>query len=374
MAEVDWSATVDPARLRATVERLAAFHTRNTLSPTVHEAAAWLATELKSIRGVDVELMRYTLPQGPRVPEEREAVQVVAALPGRSRTSILVGGHLDSLQAGADPATARAPGANDDATGVAAALEAMRALSTRKWQNTIIFAAVTGEEQGLLGSKALALRCRAEWAPIVAVLMNDTVGSTRGHSVRADRAKIRLFSEEFVGGDAPSHESRELARYIEWVARGIPGFGVKLVFRPDRYGRGGDHTPFVKEGFSAVRFTEAYEDYARQHTVDDVPERIDWHYLANVARVNVRAMASLAAAGPAPTEVEVDRSQGYDTTLKWGATPGVSYAVYVRETTSPVWECSFAAGGVSKWTVEGLNKDDHVFAVGAVGGVPVVAK
>jgi acetylornithine deacetylase/succinyl-diaminopimelate desuccinylase-like protein len=377
LAVADLAAQVSPVdqkRLRATVEKLALFQTRNTLSATMPESAEWVATEFRKIPGLEVEVMRYRIEKSARVPSDREVVQVVAKLPGRTAREVIVSGHLDSLQAGADPLTARAPGANDDATGVAVALEMARAMAGRKWENTLVFAALTGEEQGLLGAKALATRCREESAQVVAVLNNDTVGSTRGHPLRADRTRVRVFSDEFVGGDVPAHNSRELGRYVEFAARGLRGFGVKLVLRKDRFGRGGDHTPFVQEGYSAVRFTEAFEDYARQHTPNDLPERIDWGYLANVARVNLRALAALADSGPAPTEVKIDLKQGYDTTIKWQTTPGVRYTVYWRDTASAVWQGSAEVGAVAEFTVKGVNKDDNVFAVGSVGGIPVVAK
>lgn len=337
------------------------------------EAAQWLVGEYAKVPGVQAELMRYALPKGPRVPEEQEVVQVVAKIPGRTRRQVIVSGHLDSLQAGADPATARAPGANDDATGVAVALELCRIMAGRKPENTLVFLAVTGEEQGLLGAKAFARKSKAEGAEIVGVLNNDTVGGTRGHADRSQRTCIRLFSDEWTGGDSPAHNSRELARFIEWTSRGLRDFRVKLVFRKDRFGRGGDHTPFVQEGFSAVRFTEAFEDYARQHTIEDVPERIDWRYLAGVARVNLLAVAALSDAGPSPSNVKIDLKQGYDTTLTWQNAAGVDYDVFVRETTSPSWQRCISVGKVSEFTVAGVNKDDNVFAVAAVGGIPVVA-
>lgn len=370
---------IKPEALRATVEKLASFTTRNTLSPTLNEAAAWLADEYRKIPGFQVELMKYTVLKGRRIPEDKEVVQVVAVLPGKTDRRIVIGGHLDSLNLQVDAATGRAPGANDDASGVAVALEAARAMADKKWENTIVFVGFTGEEQGLLGSRALADRAVKEKWDLMAVLSNDTVGSSGNLAGQKDEKRIRVFSDEYDATppreDRPAHNSRELARFIEFATRGkVPGFGVKLVFRADRFGRGGDHTPFAQAGFNAVRFIEVHEEYTRQHTPDDLPEHMDWAYLANVTRLNLSALTTLANAAPGPESVRVVQNQGHDTSLTWEAEPGVKYVVYVRETTSPTWEKAIEVGEVKETIVKGFNKDDHVFAVGSVGGVPVIAR
>lgn len=371
--------TIRPENLRATVEKLAAFHTRNTLSPTLNDAAEWLAGEFRKIPGVQVEMMKYVAPEGPRIPEEREVVQVVATLPGRTERRVIVGGHLDSLNLAVDPATGRAPGANDDASGVALALECARAMAGRQWENTVVFVGFTGEEQGLLGSRALAERARKEGWSIEAVLSNDTVGSSSNKAGQKDERRVRVFSDEFdptpAREDRPSHTSRELARFVEFATRGkVPGFGIKLVFRADRFGRGGDHTPFAQNGFDAIRFIEVHEEYTRQHTADDLPEFMDWNYLANVTRTNIVALMALASAGPRPRSVRIGRDQGHDTKLTWQGSPGIRYVVYYRDTAAPTWEKGVEVGAVSEFTVVGVNKDDHFFAVGAEGGVPVLAR
>ncbi|MBS1721892.1 MAG: M20/M25/M40 family metallo-hydrolase [Armatimonadetes bacterium] len=361
---------VDPKRLEATVRRLASFQTRNTLSPGLKEACEWLASEYRSIPGLKVEIWEYTLPAGRRVPHEMPAYEVVATLTGKTDRTVLIGGHIDSLNLQADPATGRAPGANDDASGVAVALECARLMAGRSWSQTIKFVAFSGEEQGLLGSTALAKRAKAENWKLEAVLSNDTVGSSSNKAGQKDTKHVRVFSEE--GTD---HNSRELARYIDWEARQtVKGFGVKLVFRRDRFGRGGDHTPFVEQGFSAVRFVETHEEYTRQHTPDDLPEFMDFKHLANVARVNLSALSGLAQAGPAPTEVRVVRDQSHDTSLAWKGDKDTDYMVYWRETTSPVWQGWVNVGKATKARIDKVNKDDHVFAVGAIGGVPSEAK
>lgn len=360
---------IDEKRLRTVVEKLSSFHTRNSLSTGIREACEWVAAELRTVPGLHVELMEYTLPAGRRIPKDTPCVQVVATLPGETATTVLVGGHIDSLNLAGEATTVRAPGANDDASGVALTMELARVLATQKWRNTFKFVAFSGEEQGLLGSTALAKRAKDEKWDVLAVLSNDTVGSSSNKAGQKDTKRVRVFSEE---GD--THQSRELGRFIEWQVREtVKGFGVKLVFRRDRFGRGGDHTPFVLQGFNAVRFIEVHEEYTRQHTDEDRVEFMDFKYLANVVRANLSAMTALGASHPAPKNVRIVRDQSHDTSLSWTAVPGVDYVVYWRETTSPVWNTAIKVGAVNKATVARVNKDDHVFAVGSVGGVPVEA-
>lgn len=361
---------VDKKRLQSTVEKLASFPTRNTSSPELRAACDWIADEFRALPGVEVEIMSFPVKAGQRVPVDTTAVQVIATLRGKSDRTLIVGGHIDTINMGADPLTGRAPGANDDASGVALTLEMARIASGYKWNQTLKFVAFSGEEQGLLGSTALAKRAKAEAWPIEAVFSNDMVGNSVNKAGLRDNKHVRVFSEE--GAD---HNSRELARFIEWtVRREVKGFGVNLVFRRDRFGRGGDHTPFVAEDFTAIRFVEVCEEYSHQHTPDDLPEHMDFGYLANSVRANLAAFSSLANAAAPPTAVRVVRDQAHDTTLTWKGDPEVSYGVYWRKTTSPIWEDYREVGKASKAKIDLVNKDDHVFAVGALGGIPVEAK
>lgn len=372
----DIVATVDPARLKATVEKLASWNTRNTNTLGVIEAAEWVAAEYRKIPGIEVELWKYTIPAGRRVPVEKEVVQVIATLKGETDEKILVGGHLDTVNMlpGAEIDTARAPGANDDATGVALAMECARILAAKKHRHTMHFIAFTGEEQGLLGSGALAKHAKENNWKIIAVLNNDMVGNVENKVGLKEDKLIRLFSEETTP-ENPNSGSRELARYIEWVTRDkVKGHGIKLVYRRDRFARGGDHTPFHAQGFPAVRFVEVHEEYSRQHTDSDLPEFIDWAYCANNVRLNAIAMASLANAGDPPTNVRMTNDQSHDTTLRWESKPGVKYIVYWRDTTSAPWQGFREVGEVDTIKMEKVNKDDHHFAVGAAGGVPVMAR
>lgn len=369
---------VEAGRMRATVEKLASFHTRNTLSPTVAEAAEWLAAEYRKIPKLQVELMKYTVAASRRVPEAKEVVQVVAVLPGKTERRIVIGGHMDSLNLQADTATGRAPGANDDASGTALALELARIMASQDWNQTIVFCGFTGEEQGLLGSRALAVRAKTEGWKLEAMLNNDMVGnSTNALGMKEDQA-IRVFSEEHdatpPNPDRPAHTSRELARLIEWVVRrDMKDFRVQLVLRRDRFGRGGDHTPFAENGFNAIRFCEMIEEFGRQHVAGDLPEFMDWAYLAKSAQANLASLVALASAGPAPTNVRYNTRQMHDTILNWRGTPGTRYAVYWRTTASTEWQGYREVGEVETATIEKINKDHHFFAVGAVGGIPVAA-
>ncbi len=368
---------VSPDRLLATVAHLSTtWPTRNTNTAGAREAAQWIAGRFRAIPGLEVELMEYTLPKGRRVPEEKTVVQVVATLKGETDRRVMIGGHLDTYNAATDngdgvPGAGVSPGANDDGSGVAVTLECARVLALRgKPRNTLVFVAFSGEEQGLFGSTALVARAKAEGWAIDALLSNDTVGGGRGSDGRSDRRSVRIYSEE-----SEKHAGRELARAIEFETRGrVRGFGPKLVFRRDRFQRGGDHTPFNNAGFTAVRVVESIEDLSRQHTPRDTVAGVSRGYLANVARMNLLALASFASAGAPPSKVVYDPKQGSSTTLRWEGAADGAYVVYWRETSSPVWQGSLPVGNARSATVPGINKDDHTFAVGAAGGVPVAAE
>lgn len=355
--------------LRQTLTHLSTYPTRNTNTPELEKAAEWVASEFKKIPGLRVELMRYDVKKGRRVVADKSVVQVVATLPGESDKKVIVGGHLDTINLTGDPLTAIAPGINDDGSGVALTLECARILSQKRWRNTLVFVAFSGEEQGLFGSGALAEKAQKESWKIEAMLNNDTVGASQGPGKLKDKKRVRLYSEE-----STDHNSRELARFIEWETRGkVKGFSPWLVFRKDRFQRGGDHTPFNIKGFNAVRFVEAIEYLTHQHTDKDTLEGIDFDYLANVVRLNLISLSSFASAADAPTNVRYDAKQAHDTIVRWNSQPGVSYRVYWRESSSSVWQGMVEAGEKNEVSIKGKNKDDHVFAVGAVGGVPISA-
>lgn len=369
---LDLTREIQPARMKEDVAHLSAMPNRNTNNATLTEAAEYIAGRYRQIPGLQVEIMKYIAPKMSRVPVAKEVVEVVATLPGETDHRVIIGGHFDSINmVDRTNLDAIAPGANDDLSGMSQALECARVMSTRKWKNTLVFVAFSGEEQGLLGSRALARRAKAEGWKIDAVLSDDIVGSSVSLNGQSDKHHVRVFSEE-----STTHNSRELARFIEWNSRGkIRGFSPKLVFRKDRFQRGGDHSSFNDEGFTAVRFTEAFEEFSRQHTKDDLIQYVDFNYLANVARINLLTAATLATAATSPTNVRMDPKQAHDTIVRWKPVPGVRYVVYWRDSTSPVWQNSLEVdGSKGEVTIPKVNKDETFFAVGALGGVPVAAQ
>jgi hypothetical protein len=270
-----------------------------------------------------------------------------------------------------DPLKGRAPGANDDGSGIAATLAVARVLASRKHSRPYMFVAFSGEEQGLVGSAALAKKLSGNNVPLEAVLNNDMIGNTDNLSDQSDAHRVRVFSEE-----NENHRSRELARWMEWLQRtaGDEDLSIKLVFRPDRFGRGGDHTPFNRNGYTAVRLVEMHEEYSRQHTELDLPEAMNFDYLARVARLNLLAMKTLGVAGPSPTDVRVDRRQSHDAAITWTAHLGTSYRVFWRDTTDPCWTNSQTVGETNHIEFKRLSKDENVFGVAAENGFPVIAK
>lgn len=357
---------VSEDRLRATLSQLATYPTRNTNTEYCTQSAEWIASEFRKIPGMQVELMKYPVKKGRRIVADKDVFQVVATLPGSNQKRVLMGGHFDTINLGGDPMTVKAPGINDDGSGVAATLECARVMAQGSWKNTLVFVAFSGEEQGLFGSTALAARAVAEKWEIEGLLNNDTIGASQAGKLK-DKKRVRLFSE-----DSEKHNGREMARWIEYVCRGkVKGFAPWLVYRKDRFQRGGDHTPFNNAGFNAVRFVEAVEALDRQHTEKDTLDSIDFSYLANVCRVNLVALQGMANAGSAPTSVSYDPKQAHSTIVRWKGAPGATYVVYWRSSSSAVWEGSLEVAGANEATIKNVNKDDHVFAVGAVGGVPV---
>ena len=265
--------------------------------------------------------------------------------------------------------TLRAPGANDDGSGTAATLECARLMAARPRRHPMLFVAFSGEEQGLFGAKALAARATSEGWKIDALLNNDMIGNSRNGTGAHDDRTLRVFSEEVEG-----HRARELARWIEWLQRteGAKDHAVKLVFRKDRFGRGGDHTPFNDAGFTAVRLTEAIEDYTHQHTPDDLPEYVDYAYLARNAGGEPARPRPPRQRRPA-TLRRPDRPQAeprHDPRLDGDAGSRVR-RLLARHRERTV-EGAKKVGAVAKVNLK-IDKDDTEFAVGAEGGIPVPA-
>ena len=376
-APVDLTKEVRQDLMKEVVGHLSAMPNRNTNNSTLTEAAEYIASQYRKIPGLDVELFRYQAPASQRVPVEKEVVEVVATLKGETNRRVLVGGHFDSINMQDRNLDSIAPGANDDLSGMTQTMEVARVMAQHKWKNTLVFVAFSGEEQGLLGSRALAKKARADGWKIDAVLNNDIVGNSASLNGQSDKHHVRIFSEELPpstgrAAGPPPHNSRELARFIEWNSRGkLRGFGPKLVFRRDRFQRGGDHTSFNLEGFTAVRFTEVFEEFTRQHTPLDLIKDVDFNYVANVARLNLLTAATLANADSAPVDAKMDPKQAHDTIIRWKPATG-RYVIYWRDSTSPVWQFTLEVdASVGELKIEKVNKDDTVFAIGAVGGVPI---
>jgi hypothetical protein len=405
-------AEIDPRNIERTVRKLVSFGTRNTLSAQdnpargIGAARDWLKHEFEQIaRGsggrLNVELQSYTQEANPpprgRIPQPTVITNVVATLRGTQTASAarmyVVSGHYDSMCTSPVDATCDAPGANDDASGVAAVVEMARVMSRREFEATIVFMAVAGEEQGLLGATYYAEQAKRQNLNIDAMFTNDIVGNSLGGNGVRDRNTVRVFSEGVPSNETPEEAnarrgtggendsaSRQLARFIkETGATYLPRFNVQMIYRRDRYLRGGDHIPFLERGFAAVRFTEPNEDYRHQHqnvrtengvVYGDLPEFVDYGYIAQVARVNAAALATLARAPARPAGVGLlTRRLTNDTDLQWTANTEddlAGYEIVWRETSSPVWTNSRAVGNVTTYTVTGMSKDNYFFGVRAV--------
>jgi Zn-dependent M28 family amino/carboxypeptidase len=400
---------ISAQRIQASIEQLVSFGTRLTLSAQDNQAISagrgigaareWIKSEFESYSkecGGCLEVKTDSFVQQPadRIPKRTEITNVYAVLKGsgaeNAKRIVLVTGHYDSRNSDTLDVNGDAPGANDDASGTAVSLECARVLSKMKFPATIIFLTVAGEEQGLNGSGHFAKMAKEQGWNLEAVLNDDIVGGDR--SPEQDHSLVRVFSEGLpvaaseqdvrrirgLGGESDSG-SRQLARYVAEVGRAYDA-GVKamLVFRLDRYLRGGDHYSFNEQGLAAVRFTEFREDYNHQHQnvrvengvqYGDLPKFVDYEYVAHVARLNAATLASLAAAPAPPANVHVlTKDLENDSTLTWDALPGglaSGYEVLWRATTSPEWEHAQDVGNATRATIK-LSKDNVIFAVRSV--------
>jgi hypothetical protein len=346
---------------------------------------------------MSVEKQTFEQAKGDRIPSPTMITNVVATLKGTKPESVartyVVSGHYDSMCGSAVDGKCDAPGANDDASGTAVILELARAMAPHQFEATIVFMAVAGEEQGLYGATYFAEQAKQKNVDIEAMFTNDIVGNSLGGNGVRDRNSVRVFSEGVptdetpeeanvrrgVGGENDS-TSRQLARFIKETAeRYVPGMRVMMVYRRDRYLRGGDHRPFLERRYPAVRFTETNENYRHQHQnvrlengiqYGDLPEFVDFSYAANVARINAAALATLALAPARPRGVGLVTARlTNDTDLKWEAnkeTDLAGYEIVWRDTTAPVWTNALFVGNVTSHTVKGMSKDNYFFGVRAV--------
>ncbi|MDP1913340.1 M20/M25/M40 family metallo-hydrolase [Brevundimonas sp.] len=396
------AAEVRPERMRADIEALVGFGTRHTMSETVSDtrgigaARRWAQGQFEAISRDCNSCLTVITPSdtitGPRVPTPTEVVDIVAIQRGTGDPNrvIIISGHIDSRVTDVMNFTADAPGANDDASGVAAVLEAARVLSKHRFEATLVFAALSGEEQGLFGGKILADYAQTQGWRVEANLNNDIVGNSEGQSGVRDTTRVRVFSEgtktveteaqeerrRYNGGEVDS-SSRNLARFVDGLSdRYLANFDVDLIYRTDRYGRGGDQVEMLRHGFPAVRISEGAENYDRQHQdlrtengveYGDTIDGVDFAYLGQVARLNIVAMAALANAPGSPLGVTIEGAVKPDTTVKWQAVPGAAgYRVWWRSTTAPQWTHSRWAGSATELVLPGIVIDDWFFGVSAV--------
>ncbi len=386
------------AEIESTLRALVGFGTRHVLSAVdqpghgTGAARDWIEGRFRELAKrsggrLRIERQEARVPvrrQG--MPPETTVVNILATLPGTTDADrvYVIGGHYDSRNGDGADGERDAPGANDDGSGTAAMLEACRLLCDRKFAATIVFAAFDGEEQGLLGSAVLARSLAEKKAFVDGMITNDIVGNTLGMDGVRRRDVLRVFSYAPTGNDS---SGRSLARAASWAARRVDGLGVALVFRGDRYGRGGDHRSFFEAGFPAVRFTEPREDFSRQHQdvvmrdgkpYGDVLDYVDFDYVAHVAALNATLIAELASAPRAPERIRIEGAKdAYDTLVDIGRVDGASaYEVLWRETTAADWEgartvdakdLEFDAKGNARYVLKGVCIDEVVVGVRAVG-------
>ena len=396
-------------RIEANLLKLVSFHTRHTGSDTLSEttgigaARRWIYNEMQQYAResggrLQVEYHRFIQEPARRIPVPTEIVNIVATLPGTQSESTeriyVVSGHYDSICGDQGDVECYAPGANDDASGTVAVMELARVMSKYEFDATIVFMAVAGEEQGLYGAHRWAQDAVDNGWDVHGMITNDIIGSPVADDGTIESHRVRLFAAGIPAlrenstlvqaylrtGGENDMPIRQLARHIKEVGeRYVDGMHVDMIYRQDRYLRGGDHMAFVQRGFTAVRFSEPNENFRHQHqhvrTEDgavygDLLEYVDFEYIARVARVNGAALATLALAPAAPSDVRmVLRGLSNNTDLAWEANkePDVAgYRVVWRETTSPVWQWSLDVGNVTEITMEGISKDNYLFGVQAV--------
>ncbi|MEO1135685.1 MAG: M28 family metallopeptidase [Pseudomonadota bacterium] len=401
-------ADVSAPRIAADIERLVNFGTRHTLSETesdsrgIGAARRWIKDEFERISAecggcLEVTYVSDFVEGERRIPNRTEVVNVVAIQRGRLDPDriVMMSGDIDSRVSDPMDGTSDSPGANDNASGVAGVLEAARVLSKEEFAGTIVYAALSGEEQGLFGGAILADYATENGWRVKAVLNNDMISNIEGIDGVVDNSTARVFSEgvravetteearqrRFTGGEVDS-ASRNLARYIDQYAdRYIPNLDVMMVYRLDRFGRGGHHRPFNEAGMPGVRIMETHEHYDRQHqdlriengiSYGDVLSGVNPEYARKLTALNVVALAGMAAAPPFPANVSLEGAVRPSTTLNWTRPEGraarnlAGYRVYWRLTDAPQWTYSRYVGDVSEFTLENIVIDNYFFGVTSV--------
>lgn len=397
---------VSAERIKKDVTTLVNFGTRHTLSDTISTtrgigaARRWIKSEFDRISNncnncLEVSYQRDLVKkeESHRIPKDVYVVNVLAIQRGTKYPDryIIMSGDIDSRVSDANNYTSDSPGANDNASGMAGTIEAARVLSKYKFENSIIYLGLSGEEQGLFGGQGLAKYAKENRWDIIGIFNNDMIGNIKGGDGIISNIDFRIFSEpvppteterernmrRFYGGEVDGI-SRQLARYVyKNVKTYMPEMNPMMIYRMDRFGRGGHHRPFNDAGYAGIRIMEAHENYTQQHqdirvedgiAYGDVLEHVNFDYAKKLTSVNAINLASLAWAPPAPKEVSIGGIVEPSAKLQWSKVPGaIGYKIYWRDTTSPTWDYSRYVGDVSKFTLEGVVLDNFFFGVSAVG-------
>ena len=402
------AAAVSADRIEQDITKLVSFGTRHTLSETASDtrgigaARRWIKAEFEKISAacggcLEVYYQSDVISGETRIPEATEVVSVIAVQRGSVDPSryVIMSGDIDSRVSDVMDAVSDAPGANDNASGVAGTLEAARVLSQYEFAGSIVYAALAGEEQGLFGGRIMAEQAQKDGWRIKAVLNNDMIGNIEGINGVINNTTARIFAEgtrmdetdaderrrRFTGGEVDS-PSRNLARYIDWMAdRYIPNLDTMVIYRLDRFGRGGHHRPFNDLGYPGVRIMETNENYHRQHQdirvedgirYGDTLDGVDFDYAAKLTALNAVSLASMAWAPSPPANVQIKGAVSPDTTLSWNAASAAEedliagYRIYWRHTDAPNWEFSRDVGKVKEYTLENIVIDNYFFGVASV--------
>ena len=397
---------VSATRIEQDITSLVNFGTRHTLSDTLSNktgigaARRWIKKSFENTSAncgdcLEVFYQGNMVKKGTngRIVKDVNIVNVVAIQRGTKNPNkfIIMSGDIDSRVSDPTDYTSISPGANDNASGMAGTLEAARVLSKYRFENSIIYVGLSGEEQGLFGGKGLAEYAKAQGWEIIGILNNDMIGNITGVDGTISNTDFRIFSEpvppteterernarRFYGGEVDGI-SRQLARHIhKQVKKYMPEMNPMLIYRLDRFGRGGHHRPFNDAGFAGVRIMEAHENYTQQHqdireeggiAYGDVLEHVNFNYAAKLTAVNAISLASLAWAPTPPETVALGGAVAPAATFSWDAVPeAVGYKIYWRDTTSPTWDMSRYVGNVTSFTLKGMVVDNYFFGVSAVG-------
>ncbi len=401
---------VSADRIEADIRRLAGFGTRNTLSDTtstergIGAARRWIKAEFDAVSAacggcLEIVYQRTLVPAegNRRIPEDTWVVNVLAIQRGTRHPNryVVMSGDIDSRASGGTDAVTDAPGANDNASGMAGTIEAARVLSQYTFPTTVVYAGLSGEEQGLYGGGTVARHAQVAGWNVQGVVNNDMIGNIEGIDGVIDNTTFRVFSEpvpatdslrdhqlrRFFGGEVDG-PSRQLARYVDRITDlyfAEKNLDAMMIYRLDRFGRGGHHRPFNDVGYPGVRIMETHENYYRQHqdlrvedgiAYGDVIEGVNFDYAARLTGVNAAVLAALAWAPPAPTNVRIGGAVQPSTTLAWEPVDDpdlAGYRVYWRETTAPQWTYSRFVGNVTEYTLDNIVIDNFLFGVASVG-------